>query len=93
MKKIIKIWIVLIIILPTILWLSMFVLGLIGLAGYWSYYFPLWGLEEPFFKYSTDTGWYYPTLYGNLITAVIYSIVYWIVILIRKQIIKTRTNH
>lgn len=76
MTKPIKIWLVLIL-LPVPLYLSMFLLGLIGLAGYWGYYMPLWNLGEPYFKYSSDTGWYYPTLYGHLLAAIIYSIVYW----------------
>jgi hypothetical protein len=85
MTKSIKIWLLLIL-LPVPLYLSMFLLGLIGLAGYWGYYMPLWDLGEPFFKYSSDTGWYYPTIYGHLLAAMIYSIVYWCGYLFWKEI-------
>jgi hypothetical protein len=76
MTKPIAIWLVLIL-LPVSLYLSMFLLGLLGLAGYWGYYMPLWDLGEPFFKYSPDTAWYYPAIYGHLLAAMSYSIVYW----------------
>ena len=77
MTKSVKIWLA-IVLLPIPLYLSMFVLGLIGLAGYWGYYIPLWSLGDPFFKYSSDTGWYYPTLYGHILAALAYSIVFWV---------------
>ncbi|MGP9685997.1 hypothetical protein [Halomonas sp. AOP25-F1-15] len=76
MIKSVKIWLA-IVLLPMPLYLSMFLLGLIGLAGYWGYYIPFWSLGEPFFKYSSDTGWYYPTLYGHILAAVAYSIIFW----------------
>jgi len=85
MNKSIKIWVALIL-LPVPLYLSMFILGLIGLAGYWGYYMPLWSFGEPFFKYSTDTGWYYPTLYGHILASIIYSIIYWVVYLMFKKV-------
>ncbi|MBD3791687.1 MAG: hypothetical protein IE918_05995 [Campylobacterales bacterium] len=49
MKQATIFWFI-IIFLPVLLWLSMFVLGLIGLALYWGYYMPLWSLGEPFFN-------------------------------------------
>jgi len=64
----------------------MFFLGLIGLAGYWGYYIPFWQLGEPFFKYSSDTGWYYPTIYGHLIAALVYSLIYWLGYFVLKLI-------
>ncbi len=76
MNKPLKVWLVLIF-LPVPLYLSMFILGLIGLAGYWGYYMPLWSMGEAFFKYSSDTGWYYPTTYGHIAAVVIYSLIYW----------------
>jgi hypothetical protein len=85
MTKSIKIWLVLIL-LPVPLYLSMFLLGLIGLAGYWDYYIPLWDLSEPFFKYSSDTGWYYPTVYGHILAATVYSIIYWLAYYIYKRV-------
>ena len=77
MRLSVKLWLALIA-APVLLWLSMFVLGLVGLAGLWGYYSPLWFLGDPFFLYSSDTGWYYPTWAGAAVTAVVYSVVFWI---------------
>ena len=71
----------------------MFVLGLTGLAGYWGYHTPLWSVGEPFFKYSSDTGWFYPTLYGNLISAAIYSTIYWLGLWIIRKAINVSKGH
>jgi hypothetical protein len=68
----------------------MFVLGLIGLAGFWGYYSPLWFLGDPFFLYSSDTGWYYPTWAGAAITAVVYSAVFWIAVYARNRLQRAR---
>jgi hypothetical protein len=76
MRRSVKIWLVLVA-APIPLGLSVFALGLIGLAAFWGYYSPLWFLGEPFFLYSSDTGMYYPTWAGAAIAVVIYSIVYW----------------
>ena len=76
MNKPVKYWIALLL-LPLPLYASMYFLGLIGLAGYLGYYRPLWFLGDTFFTYSTDIGWYFPTIYGNLIGAIIYSLIYW----------------
>ena len=92
MTKATKAWMVLVL-LPIPLYLSMFLLGLIGLAGYWGYYMPLWELGEPFFKYSSDTGWYYPTVYGNVLAAVIYSAVYWLILWVFKKTKNAIKNH
>jgi len=84
MNKTVIIWLI-IIFIPALLWVSMFVLGLVGLAGFWGYYSPLWFFGEPFFKYSSDTGWFYPTIYGLMLTPVIYSLIYWLVVFTFRQ--------
>ncbi|WP_020210725.1 hypothetical protein [Gilvimarinus chinensis] len=50
---------------------------LYGLVVYLSYYAPLWIFGEPFFVFSTDIGWYYPTIYGHILAAFIYSLTFW----------------
>ena len=92
MTKVVKTWLVLVSI-PILLYLSTFVLGLIGLVIYWGYYIPLWKLGEPFFKYSSDTGWYYPTLYGNVLAACVYSISYWLIYWVIKKIKHGNKKH
>ncbi len=91
MKKYIKLWLI-IILLPIPLWLSMFILGLIGVVLYRYYYFPLWFLREPFFIYPNDIGIYYPSLYGNIITIIIYSLIYWGIFFMLKKIKHLITN-
>ncbi len=92
MTKAVKIWIV-IVLLPIPLYLSMFILGLAGLAGYWGYYLPLWDVGEPFFKYSSDTGWYYPTFYGSALAAIIYSAIYWLIYWMYQKVKHVVNNH
>jgi len=78
MKFPVAIWLTIVFLLPFLLFLSMFVLGIAGLVVYLGYYMPLWDMGEPFFTYSSDIGAYFPSIYGNLVAAVIYSAVYWI---------------
>lgn len=84
-KKSILIWLI-IIFLPTIFFVLKLLLGLPGQLAYVGYYFPLRELGEPFFIHVKNVDWYLPTLYGQLITAVIYSVLYWIIFLIIKII-------
>ena len=72
------VWLVLIV-LPLPLYFSMYSLGLIGLAAYMTYYMPLWFLEEPFFVYSSDIGWWIPTIWGNVAGLTIYSILLFLI--------------
>ncbi|MFA6063609.1 MAG: hypothetical protein WC736_13545 [Gallionella sp.] len=92
MTKATKAWLF-IILLPVPLYFSMYVLGLIGLAGYLGYYMPLWKMGETFFNYSSDIGWYFPSLYGQLAAAVIYSVAYWFGYWIFIKLRNVSNNH
>jgi hypothetical protein len=52
-------------------------LGLMLLVLYLGYYVPLWWMGEPYFRFSSDIGWWLPAVPGMLAAAVIYSLVYW----------------
>jgi hypothetical protein len=52
-------------------------LGLMLLVLYLGYYAPLWWMGEPFFRFSSDIGWWLPAVPGMLAAALIYSLVYW----------------
>ena len=92
MSKAVKIWLAFVL-LPIPLYLLVFIFGLVGLAGYWGYYMPLWDAGEPFFKYSTDTGWYYPTFYGNGLAVIIYSALYWLLYCLYQKVKRVVKNH
>lgn len=84
MKKVIFIWLM-IIFLPAIFLVLRSFWGLLGQLAYAGYYFPLGELGEPFFMHVENMNWYLPTLYGQIITAVIYSAVFWTIFLIIKK--------
>ena len=83
-KKTIAIWIgILILPVPSFIlmlgwaWLGGSVIALLIWLSYWR---PLWFLGESFFDRSKDLWWYYPNYLGLITTAIVYSIVYWIVV-------------
>ncbi|WP_155877324.1 hypothetical protein [Desulfuromonas sp. AOP6] len=65
-----------ILLLPALFRMLFEVLGLIALGGYLLYYTPISFLGEPFFIPNSDLG-FLPSWKGILITAIIYSGVYW----------------
>lgn len=72
--------------LPAIFLVLRYFWGLPGQLAYAGYYFPLGDLGEPFFMHVKNINWYLPTVYGQLITAVIYSVFYWTIFLIIKML-------
>jgi hypothetical protein len=76
MKKIIILWLA-ILLYPFVAYQVTFYFGLYGLVAYLGYYIPLWPIGDPFFEYSSDIGWYYPTVYGYILAAIVYSLIIW----------------
>jgi len=87
MKKIIILWLA-ILLYPFVAYQVMSYFGLYGLAAYLGYYIPLWPIGDPFFEYSSDIGWYYPTMYGYTLAAIVYSLIIWFGYVLYKKVRK-----
>ena len=79
-------WIILII-FPYSCWvLSIFVAwGLIPLALETLYFLPISWIGEPLFTYTSDIGGYLTSHFGRLFGVIVYSVIYWSIVLFFKK--------